>query len=129
MGFLDNLESNLDKMERADERETASERNRRQSEKAQEVAIAPNAEALKKSPYTMALLDHATRLGFSQRTKVNIAWLGSTLRLDAKDRRLELRPTAQGIQAVVLQGGEEVRTQSVDLDSDPEQLAREWLIS
>jgi len=41
----------------------------------------------------------ATRAGFSRRTKVNFIWLGTTLRLEARGSKLELRPTPQGIVA------------------------------
>jgi hypothetical protein len=58
---------------------------------------------------------------------VNIAWLGTTLRLDAKERRLELKPTAQGVVAVFSESGQERHKKPVDLKSNPETLAREWL--
>lgn len=45
-----------------------------------------------------------------------------------KGRRLELRPGAEGIQAVWVEGGAEVRTEPVDLSADPQELARLWLI-
>ena len=57
----------------------------------------------------LELLKQAARVGFSMRTKVHIAWLGTTLRLEAREHWLELRPTSQDIVAVYLKGGEEVR--------------------
>lgn len=38
----------------------------------------------------------ATRLGFAQRTKVHITWRGTTLRLEARERRLELQRRLKG---------------------------------
>lgn len=127
MGYLDNLESTLKNLEGNKERDSAEDRSRREHERAQAIAAAPYADALKRAPFTMALLDHATRIGFSQRTKVNIAWIGTTLRLDAKERRLELKPTGQGVIAVFSRAGQELATSPVDLKSDPEKLARQWL--
>jgi hypothetical protein len=127
MSFLDNLESNLKNLERSSENDVADERARRQAERAQALAIGPHAEHLKTSPFTMALLDHAARIGFSRRMKVNIVWLGTTLRLDAKERRLELKPTPDGIAAIFSEAGNEVSSEPVDLNSDPEKLASRWL--
>jgi hypothetical protein len=127
MGFLDNLESSLKNLEVNNERDTAEDRIRRESERAEALAAAPFAEELKKSSFTMGLLDYATRIGFSQRTKVNMAWLGTTLRLEAKERRLELKPTPQGVVAIFFESGREASTVPVNLSSDPEALARQWL--
>ena len=98
MSFLDNLENNLKSLESSEQGKEDAERahRTRESERAQAQAAAPFAEQLKQSPYTAELLKQAARVGFSLRTKVHIAWLGSTLRLEARDKRLELRPTAQG---------------------------------
>jgi hypothetical protein len=127
MGYLDNLESTLKNLEGNNERDAVDDRKRRESERAQALAAAPFAEELKKGKFTMGLLDHATRIGFSQRTKVNMTWLGTTLRLEAKERRLELKPTGQGVIAIMSAAGKEVARRPVDLKSDPERLAREWL--
>ena len=127
MGYLDNLESTLKNLEGNNERDAAEDRSRRESERAQALAAAPYADELKKGPFTMGLLDHATRIGFSQRTKVNMTWIGTTLRLDAKERRLELKPTAQGVVAVFSEAGQETASSPIDLKSDPEKLARQWL--
>ena len=69
----------------------------RERNRAEAQAAAPYAEELKKSPFTAELLKQAARVGFEKRTKVHVAWLGSTLRLEARERRLELRPTASGV--------------------------------
>jgi hypothetical protein len=127
MGYLDNLESTLKNLEGNNERDTFEDRSRRESERAKAIAAAPYADELKNGPFTMALLDHATRIGFSQRTKVNITWIGTTLRMDARERRLELRPTGDGVMAVFSQAGQEIANLPVDLKSDPEKLAERWL--
>jgi hypothetical protein len=129
MSFLDNLENNLKSLESQEEGKESAERQQRlrDQERANAQAIAPYAEELKKAPFTAALLTQAARVGHSVRVKVHIAWLGTTLRLEARERRLELRPTPQGIEAVYLENGAEVRTAPLDLQADPETLVRQWL--
>ena len=129
MGFLDNLEDNLKSLESREEGREAADRQQRvrESERAQAQAIAPFAEQLKKSPFTAGVLTHAARVGHSLRTKVIVAWLGNTLRLEARGRRLELRPTATGIVAVSIENGRETAAKPLDLSGDPEKLIREWL--
>jgi hypothetical protein len=61
------------------------------------------------------------------RVKVHVAWLGATLRLEARDRRLELRPTAAGIVAAYLENGVETRSEPLDLQGDAAELVRCWL--
>jgi hypothetical protein len=58
---------------------------------------------------------------------VRPAWLGTTLRLEARDRKLELQPTAEGVVAVYMQGGGEVGREPVNLDGDAEAFPRRWL--
>jgi hypothetical protein len=129
MSFLDNLENTLKSLESSEQGREDAERaqRKRDSERAKAQAVAPFAEQLKQSPYTAELLKQAARVGFSLRTKVHIAWLGSTLRLEARDKRLELRPTAQGIVAGYIENGQEVRTEPCDLTGNPEDLVRRWL--
>ena len=50
------------------------------------LAAAPWSEELKKGPFTAELLKQATRIGFSLRMKVNIVWMGTTLRLERSER-------------------------------------------
>ena len=76
---------------------------------------------------TAELLKQAARVGHSMRLKVQIAWLGSTLRLEARERRLELRPVPDGVVAVWIESNQETRTDRVDLQGNPEALVREWL--
>lgn len=129
MGFLDNLENDLKSLESAEQkRDEAERRDRgRDAARARALAEAPWAEELKKGPFTAELLKQAARAGFSLRTKVNIAWIGTTLRLEARERRLELRPTPDGILAAYLEGGREARVEPLDLSGDPAELVRAWL--
>jgi hypothetical protein len=130
MSFLDNLESNLKSLESQEEGKEAAEQQRRSRERdlASARASAPYAEELKKGRYTQELLKQTTRVGHAMRTKVHVAWLGSNLRLEARERRLELRPTPEGIVAVYFdENNRENRTEALDLNGSPENLLREWL--
>lgn len=129
MSFLDNLENNLKSLESREEGNASAEQQRRsrERERAEAQAAAPYAEELKKGPFTAELLKQATRVGFEKRTKVHIAWLGSTLRLEARERRVELRPTASGVQAVYVENGQETRSAPVNLKGNAETFVREWL--
>lgn len=129
MSFLDNLESNLKSLESNEERNADVQRDakNRASDKAKALASAPFAEALKTGSFTHDFLMHATQIGFSQRTKVQPTWLGSTLRLQAKERRLELRPTPDGVLAHFFEHNEEKGSELVDLNGSAEELAKRWL--
>jgi hypothetical protein len=126
MGFLDNLENSLKSMESREERDPNVEKNRSE-ERARQQAAAPWAERLKSSDYTKRLMDEAAAAGHRIRTKVYMAWFESTLRLEAKQRRLELRPDPQGINAVFVEPEGETRSRPLDLASDPRELIQEWL--
>jgi hypothetical protein len=129
MSFLDNLENNLKSLESQEEGKESAERSRRarENERASAQAAAPWAEELKKGAFTADLLKQAARIGFSMRLKVHVAWLGTTLRLEARDRRLELRPTANGVVSAYLEGGAETRSEPLDLKSDAGEFLRRWL--
>ena len=129
MSFLDNLENSLKSLETSEEGRATleSEQRLRERNRAAAQAAAPSAEELKKGPFTTALLRDAARVGHSLRTKIHIVWLGSTLRLEAREKRLELRPTAGGIVAAYIENGVETRIEPLDLQGDPEQLIRAWL--
>src|ERR1035437_4383985 len=129
MSFLDNLENNLKSLESSEQGKEDAERAQRtrENERAQAQAVAPFAGQLKQSPYTAELLKQAARVGFSLRTKVHIAWLASTLRLEARDKRLEFRPTPRGIVAGYIENGRGTRTQPWDLTGRPQELGRQWL--
>lgn len=131
MSFLDNLESNLKSMESREERGDQNSRDAklREAARARTQASAVFAEQLRKGPYAAELLKHSTRLGHAMRTKIHLAWLGTTLRLEARGSKLELRPTPQGVIAVFIESNAEVRTLPVDLGGNPESLAHAWLAS
>lgn len=128
MGFLDDLENTLKNAERGAERE--DEKSAIVSRAAEMEAIraaAPNAEALRKGQWTQDLLTQCVTLGHGQRLRVGMAWIGTTLRLEAREKRMDLRPTADGIQAVFSEDGVETGQEPVDLNADPGALARKWL--
>lgn len=128
MGFLDNLENTLKNAERGMEREDAKSNSvSRAEELAALRAAAPNAEVLKKGQWTQDLLTQAVTIGHGLRMRVGMAWIGTTLRLEAKEKRLDLQPTATGIDAVYFVDGVETGREPVDLSSAPEFLARKWL--
>jgi len=126
MSFLDNLENNLKALESREEGGLDQNR-RREAERERSLAVAPWAERLKREPYAQALMQQATIAGRQRRTKVNLAWIDTTLRLEARGHRLELRPRPDGIVAVFLQGGEEVRREKIDLSGDPHGLTSKWM--
>ncbi len=128
MGFLDNLENTLKNAERGSERE--DEKSSQVSRAAELEAIraaAPNAEALKKGQWTQDLLTQCVTIGHGQRVRVGMAWIGTTLRLEAREKRLDLRPTATGVEAVYSVDGAETAREMVDLSSNPAELAGKWL--
>jgi hypothetical protein len=126
MSFLDNLESTLKNLESREERDPEAQK-RREAERASVLATAPWAEKLKKSPYTQDVLASAARIGHQTRSKIHVAWLDTTLKLEIKHRRLELRPATDGIVAVFLRDGKEERTMPVDLTASGSELVQEWL--
>ncbi len=129
MGFLDNLENTLKSLEsQADGRGDAERQQRaREQARADALAVAPWAEELKKGRYTAELMRLATQIGHEMRTKVHLAWLGAILRLEVRGRRLELRPTPEGVVAVGIADGREEPAAPVDLNGSPEDLLRRWL--
>jgi hypothetical protein len=131
MSFLDNLENNLNALERIEEKDPEKVRRdqeRREAERNAALLRAPYIDALKSSAFTSELLTQCRTIGHGQRVLVRFTWIGENLRLDAGDKRLELAPTAQGIEAVSLIKGVEHKRAIVNLESDdPTALAREWL--
>jgi hypothetical protein len=126
MSFLDSLENNLKALE-GTEHAGLDDYKRRESERQRTASAAPWAEQLKRSPYTQSLMQQATRAGYQIRTKVNFVWIGTTLRLEARNHRLELRPTGQGIAVVYLKGSEELKSRVIDLTGTPEAILSDWL--
>ena len=89
---------------------------------------APHLEALKNSPFTLELLTQCRAIGHGQRVLVQFAWIGETLRLDAKAKRMELIPSNEGITAVFSQNGTETGRERVNPQNDDASvLARRWL--
>lgn len=128
MGFLDDLENTLKNAERGNEREDAKASSvSRAEELAALRAAAPNAELLKKSQWTQDLLTQCVTIGHGLRMRVGMAWIGTTLRLEAKEKRLDLCPTATGIDAVYFMEGVETGREPADLTGDPASLAKKWL--
>ena len=126
MSFLDNLESTLKNLESQEERDPTANA-RRESERARTLAAAPWAEKLKQSPYTHQLMNAAAAAGHRIRTKIYMAWLGTTFRLEARGRKLELRPTEDGIVAVFLDDNEEIRSERISLQDSPDNLLDAWI--
>ena len=128
MGFLDNLEDTLKNAERGAEREDEKSANISWTAELEAIrAAAPNAEALKKGQWTQDLLTQCVTLGHGQRMRVGMAWIGTTLRLDAREKRVDLQPTATGVIAIYSVDGAETARDPVDLKSDAAAFAQKWL--
>lgn len=131
MSYLDNLENNLKALEKQEERDPEKvkrEQERREAERKAALQRAPHADALKNSPFTLELLTHCRAIGHGQRVLVQFTWLGETLRLDAKEKRLQLVPTAEGITAVFSVNGEVTGRENVNPQADDAAaLAKRWL--
>ena len=131
MSFLDNLENNLKALENQEEKDPEKvQRNneRREAERNAALLRAPYVEALKNSPFTTQLLTECRTIGHGQRVLVQFVWIGESLRLNAKNKRMELTPSPEGIEAVMSQDGEETGRTTVDPNKDdPSALAQRWL--
>jgi hypothetical protein len=131
MSFLDNLENNLKALEGREEKDPEKakrDQQRRESERNEALLRAPYAEALKNSAFTSELLTECRTIGHGQRVLVQFTWIGERLRLDAKAKRMELIPTAEGITAVFFVDGAETGSAAVDPQADdPAALAQNWL--
>jgi len=128
MSFLDNLENSLKSLEAREERDP-NEIKRRDDQRARILAAAPWADQLKNSEYTKQLFDKAAAAGHRIRAKVYMAWVDTTLRLEAKGRALELRPTPEGIVAEFVDSTGQTVMEAVDLAGNPEALLEKWLAS
>jgi hypothetical protein len=133
MGFLDNLENNLKALESREEKDPEKlkrDLERREADRNAALLRAPHVEALKNSAFTSELLTQCRTIGHGQRVLVQFTWIGENLRLDAKAKRMELTPTAEGITAVFSLDGVETRRAMVDpKNDDAAALARHWLRS
>ena len=126
MSFLDNLENSLKSLESREERDPGEQR-RKDDDRAQTRAAAPWAEKLRTSEYTQRLFEQAAIAGHRIRTKIYMAWIESTLRLEARGRRLELQPASDGIRAAMIEPDGSTQTLPVDLSGKPEDLLEKWL--
>ncbi len=131
MGFLDNLENQLKALERQEERDPEQQkqdRARRDAERNAAILRAPHVEAVRNSAFTSELLGQCRLVGREHKVLVQFAWIEDALRLDAKEKRMELVPTAEGIVAVFYQDGVEISREKVDPEKDnAEKLVRSWL--
>jgi len=131
MSFLDNLENNLKALERQEERDPEKvkrDQERREADRTAAILRAPYIEALKTSAFTSELLTQCRSVGREQRVLVQFTWIGESLRLDAKAKRMDLIPTAEGIAAVFSLDGAETGREIVNPEiGDPAELARRWL--
>jgi hypothetical protein len=130
MSFLDNLENHLETLESretSDPAGLAREAAARAAEAAEAARIAPIADELRNGPFTARLLVACRMIGHQMRISVRLVWIGSTLRLEARDRKLELRPITHGVEAVLIEGAREESAGIVNLKGDAEALIRRWL--
>jgi hypothetical protein len=130
MSFLDNLESNLKALESRNERDPealAREAAAREAARSLALQIAPHAEALRNGPFKDGLLTACRDIGHRRRILVRPVWVDSTLRLEAGVKKLELRPTPNGVLAVFFCEGREQESVPIDLSSDPVKVAETWL--
>jgi len=132
MSYLDNLENNLKALENQEERDPQKvkrEQERREAERSAALLRAPHVDALKNSPFTSELLTQCRAIGYQQRVLVQFTWLGETLRLDAKTKRMLLAPTSEGITAVFSVDGDETGRATIDPQvDDAAALAKRWLL-
>jgi hypothetical protein len=132
MSFLDNLENNLKALESREEKDPEQRRREltaREAQRAEALRRAPHAEALKTGPFTEKLLTACRTVGHGMRVLVRFTWIDSMLRLEAKDKKLELHPTGDGVRAVYFVNGAEITSEMVNLNGDAEAFARSWLRS
>src|ERR1700691_1484165 len=110
MSYSDNLENNLKALESQEEKDPEQvkrDRERRDADRNAALLRAPYVEALKNSKFTSDLLTQCRTIGHGQRVLVQFTWIGESLRLDAKAKRMELTPTTEGVTGVfTLDGGE-----------------------
>lgn len=126
MSYLDNLENTLKNLESRNEPDPLTNE-RREAERANALAAAPWADRLKSGAFTTNLMDAAAVMGHKLRAKVYMAWLGNTLRFELRQSKLELRPTAEGVLAVFMEGNNEIKSSKVDLKGNPDALIEEWI--
>ena len=126
MDFLDSLENSLKNLESREERDSGTVQ-RQQDERNRALLAAPWADKLKNSEYTRQLFDQAAAAGHRLRAKVYMAWIDTILRLEAKGRWCQLRPTPDGIEAEYIMPDGSTGKEIIDLTGSPEQLLCHWL--
>ena len=127
MSYLDSLENSLNSLERQGERDHGDAARQRTAERSRAVAVQPWAEKLKSSEFTKELFNKSAVIGHRIRAKIYVAWIDERLRLEARGRVLELKPTAAGIVAEYTARHGAAVAKMVDLNSDPGLLLDEWL--
>ena len=131
MSYLDNLENNLKALENREEKDPEKlkrDQERREADRNEALLRAPHADALKSSPFTMELLAQCRTIGHAQRVLVQFTWIGESLRLDAKAKRMQLIPTTKGIEIVFsVDGVETGRAMANPQIDDAAELAKAWL--
>jgi len=130
MSFLDNLENNLKALESREDRDPetlAREAKAREEARSMALQIAPHAEALRNGPFKDGLLAACRNIGHRRRVLVRPVRVESMLRLEAGTKKLELRPTPNGVLAVFFDEGRERESTTIDLSSDPVNIAEKWL--
>jgi len=132
MSYLDNLENSLKALESQEEKDPATMQRHaeaRAQEREAAVKRAPHARALQSSTFTGQLLGACRQLGPRLGMYVQITWIDGVLRLEAREQRLELTPTTDGVDAVYSSGGREQRRETINLDDDGALLAKKWMES
>jgi hypothetical protein len=131
MSYLDNLENNLKALENQEEKDPEKvkrDQERREAERNAALSRAPYVDALKNSAFTSQLLTECRTIGHGQRVLVQFVWIGESLRLNAKNKRMEMTPSSEGIVAVMSLDGVETERVTVDPQKDDAaELARHWL--
>lgn len=130
MSFLDNLENNLKALERVEEADPEKQKRLQEARAAERdlaQQVAPVAEALQTGPFTDELLRACRTIGHRMRTMVRVTWIDSTLRLEAREKRLDLSPTPEGVVGKYFQDGVEQRQEAVDLGGRATELIERWL--
>jgi len=130
MSYLDNLENSLKALEareQFDPEQQARDAQRRETERDAATRRGPYVRALKSSKLTGMLLGGCRKFGTRFGMYVQITWVDDALRLEARDHRLELSPTGDGVVAIYSEHGDEVRRAVVDLDGDGEAMAEAWM--
>jgi len=117
----------MEAREEVDPETLAREQAEREATRAAALLSAPHAEALRTGAFTNGLLAACRTVGHRKRILVRPVWMDSVLRLEGGDRRLELRPTPTGVEAVFSIAGAQVSKRDVDLAGDPAALVEEWL--